>query len=593
MPHENLAAMIRTAADRYGERVALRHRSRDGAWTAVSYAELGRRIEAFASSLLELGVAAGDRVGILSQNRPEWAIADFAIQSVGAISVPIYATSPEGQIRYIVEDAGLRLLVTGDGDDYGRALSVREAAGAPERIVVCDPDVAPAEGDLSFAGLEERGRLAPRADEVAARTAAVGPDDVATIVYTSGTTGDPKGVMLSHGNFAHQFRALDRWFHVDGRDRSLCFLPLSHVYERAWSYYVYRQGVQNYHLSDPRQVVRYLADVRPTVMVSAPRLYEKVHAAVLDRLSRASTLRQRIFRWAMGIGERHHGARCAGRRIDPWLRLRHAVADRLVLRRIRDLMGGPKNFISAGGAGMAEDIEHMFFAAGILVCRGYGLTETAPMVTANCPASFRFGTVGRVVHGCEVRIAEDGEILVRGPNVMKGYWNKPAETAAAFRDGWLRTGDVGELDADGYLTITDRIKDLIITSGGKNVAPQKIEVMVGRDHYIEQIAVVGEGRKFVAALIVPFYEALEDLARRRGWRFRSRSELLSRAEVVRFFKERIEKHSNELAGFERIRRFALVPSAFSQELGEITPTLKVRRAAIAARYAQLIDRMYV
>ncbi len=591
MSKENLASMIRAKSSEYGELVAMSFKE-NGDWKKITYRALGASIENLANGLLELGVKAGDRVGIMAPNSPEWAIADFAIQSVGAITVPIYATNTSGQAEYITQDAGLKVMFVGGAEEFEKVSPFAERSSITRVVVLDGTSTGQSDITLTYSELLAKGGEAQRGGEIEELLAGIATDDVASIIYTSGTTGEPKGVMLTHGNFFHQFRAVDERFSVTTEDRSLSFLPLSHVYERSWSYYVFNSGAQNWYVRDPKQVISYLSDVRPTVMVSAPRLYEKIYSAVHDKLSHASPLRQKLFHWAVATGRAYASAKHGGKRIGVGLEIKHALADKLVLHKIRDIVGGPKNFFSAGGAPMATEIEDLFFSAGILVCRGYGLTETAPMLTANCPDAFRFGTVGRPVVDCEIKIADDGEILARGPNLMKGYYNNPEATDHVLRDGWLYTGDIGELSEDGYLTITDRKKDLIITSGGKNVAPQRIETAVGKDHYIEQIAVVGEGRRFVSALIVPFFSALEEFAERKKLQFESRRELIRMPEVVKFFRERIDAQSYELANYEKIKEFRLLPDDFTLAGGEITPTLKVKRNNIAAKYQDLVEEMY-
>ena len=591
MSRENLASMIRSKTSLFGDATAMYFKE-GSEWQEISYRELGKRIENLACGLLELGVEPGDRVGIMAQNSPEWAIADFAIQSVGGITVPIYATNTAGQAQYITNDAGLKVIFAGSAEEREKIETFVETSTIQRVVMLDGSPFEPSATMLSFSDLLAKGRDARRGEELESILTGINEEDVATIIYTSGTTGEPKGVMLTHGNFYHQFHAMEGWFSVTPEDRSLSFLPLSHVYERTWSYYVFHQGAQNWYVRDPKQVIAYLSEVRPTAMVSAPRLYEKIYSAVHDKLSQASATRQKLFHWAVATGSEYAKAKHAGEPIGAKLKVKHAVADKLVLHKIRDIVGGPKNFFSAGGAAMAAEIEDLFFAAGILVCRGYGLTETSPMLTANCPGAFRFGTVGRPVAGCEIKLADDGEILAKGPNVMKGYYNKPEATDRALRDGWLYTGDIGELSEDGYLSITDRKKDLIITSGGKNVAPQRIETAVGKDHYIEQIAVVGERQPFISALIVPFFTALEELAERKKWEFKSRVELIQLPEVLQFFRERIDAQSGELANYERIKEFRLLPDDFTLAGGEITPTLKVKRNSIAMKYQDLVEEIY-
>jgi long-chain acyl-CoA synthetase len=583
--------MIRESARKFAGKTAMRHKVGD-AWQSISYRELDDRIRAVAGALLEEGILPGEKVGIFSPNRPEWAIADFAILSVGAVSVAIYATETTKGAEFIARDGELRLVFVGGQAQYDKMKSSFAALEQLEKIVVFDDDAA-IEGDesLRFRDFVERGRVSGQDGVLDACLERAVADDVATLIYTSGTTGTPKGAILTHGNFFHQFSAVDERFVVGPTDRSLCFLPLSHAYERTWSYYVFRQGAENNYISDPKRVVEYLAEVKPTLMVSVPLLYEKIYATAHARLETASTVEKWVFGWAVRTGKRYHQRRSAKRAVGPALALEHAVADRLVLARIRELMGGPKNFLSAGGAPLASEVEEFFFAAGLLVCQGYGLTETAPMITCNAPGAFKFGTVGKPVRDVKVRIGDEGEILVRGPNVMKGYYKKPEETRRAFVDGWLRTGDAGELDEDGYLRITDRIKDLIITDNGENVAPQHIEMTLKVDVLIEHVVALGDRRKFLTAIIVPQFGVLEEYARAHQITFSSRSELVHRSEIIDLYRSHIDARSTELAPYERIKGFTLLDHELT--LGdELTPTQKFKRKAIVTKYADLIEQMY-
>ena len=591
METSNLARMIRESARKFSGKTAMRQKVGD-AWQSISYRELDDRIRAVAKALLEEGIRPGDKVGIFSPNRPEWAIADFAILSVGAVSVAIYATETTKGAEFIARDAELRLVFVGGQAQYDKMKSSFAALEQLERIVVFDHDAA-IEGDesLRFRDFVERGRVSDQEGALHDCLERAAADDVATLIYTSGTTGTPKGAILTHANFFHQFSAVDERFVVGLSDRSLCFLPLSHAYERTWSYYVFRQGAENNYILDPKRVVEYLAEVKPTLMVSVPLLYEKIYATAHARLETASAIEKWVFGWAMRTGKRYHQRRSAKRGVGPALALEHALADRLVLARIRDLMGGPKNFLSAGGAPLAKEVEEFFFAAGLLVCQGYGLTETAPMVTCNAPGAFKFGTVGKPVRDVEIRIGDEGEILVCGPNVMKGYYKKPEETRRAFIDGWLRTGDAGEVDEDGYLRITDRIKDLIITDSGENVAPQHIEMALKVDVLIEHVVALGDKRKFLTAIIVPQFGVLEEYARAHQIAFSSRSELVHRSEIIDLYRSHIDARSTELAPYEQIKEFTLLDHELT--LGdELTPTQKFKRKAIASKYADLIEQMY-
>jgi len=590
MQDPHLGRLIHRTTKEYGDCIAVRYR--DGQeWKELTYRAFGEKIDDLAKALIAYGVNEGDMVGIFSENRPEWAMTDFAALSVRAVSVPIYATNTAQQAEYIVADAQLRIVFVGDQGQYDK---IKSCSGAYENLkyVVAFDSTVKLRGDDSFyfSDFLERGARSSHDDVLNERREAGSPDDIATLIYTSGTTGDPKGVMLTHANFCHQIDAVDANFDMGQKDRSLCFLPLSHAYERAWSFIVFKNGVQNNYLANPKQIIEYMQDVRPTAMVSVPRLYEKIYSTVYDRLEKASPLKKKLFNWAIAVGSEYEYAvrkQAAGL----FLKVRHGVADRLVLSKIRDIVGGPKNFFSAGGAALSQDIEEFFFAAGLLVCQGYGLTESSPMITYNCPGAFKFGTVGRPVPLCEVKIGEYGEILARGPNIMKGYYNKP-DTAATIVDGWLKTGDVGIIDEDGFVKITDRIKDLIITSGGKNIAPQRIETFVGRDHYIEQVEVIGDGRKYVSALIVPAFPTLEAYAREQGISFASREDLVQKQEIIDFYGKRIEEQSGELAGYEKIKAFTLLPNEFTQEGGELTPTMKIKRKVVVEKYQDIIDAMY-
>jgi long-chain acyl-CoA synthetase len=590
MEIRHLGLMILDSCERGGDRVAARCQ-RDDRWLEFSFADFGRRFRALAGWLRDGGFAAGDRAAIFSQNRPEWAMADFAVQVLRGASVPVYATNTAAQLRYILDDAAVGVLFVGGADQQATAREAVADMDRPPTIVTFD-DPLPSLGDgvLSLEALTDGDGLAE--SDLRAELDQASADEVATIIYTSGTTGEPKGVQLTHANFSHQAAAVAAAFDVGPDDRSLCFLPLSHVYERSWSYFVYAVGAQTTYLEDPRQVVDTMQEVRPTVMVSVPRLYEKIYGTVWDRVEHAPALRRALFSWAVGIGFQANSKRFRGGSVGPWLALRHAVADTLVLSKIREIVGGPKNFFSAGGAPLAKEIEEFFLAAGLLVCQGYGLTETSPMVSYNTPGAFLFGTVGRPVPGCEVRIAADGEIQVRGPNVMVGYHNKPEATDETFVDGWFRTGDVGTLNDDGYLRITDRIKDLIITSGGKNIAPQAVEMAIGKDHFIEQIAVIGDQKPYVGALVVPTFPVLEEWAGRQGIEWSDHADLVAKPEVEALYRDRIDGQSHELAHFEQVKRFRLLTEAFTQEAGEITPTLKLRRKQIVERRRADIDALY-
>ena len=592
MSQQHLATLAFQSAHTYADEIAMRVQG-DDRRRPITYREMGDAVRTIARGLLALGVQPGDRVGIFAENRPEWALVDFAILAVGGICVPIYATNVQHQAAYLVEETDMTVLFTGSQSNYDKAVALAVDAPALQHIIAFDdPTTLSGENSRHLSDLMALGADPATDGEIDARLSAASPDDLATIVYTSGTTGEPKGVMLTHANIFHQLKALDGHFHVGPGDRSICLLPLSHVYERSWSYYIFHTGATNYYLSSPKEIVAALADVRPTVMVSVPRLYEKIYAAAIHGLSQGSGVKKKLFYWAIDVGKRYRYAIKDGRSPGPALALQHKLADRLVLRKVRAVVGGPKNFFSAGGAPLSKSIEEFFFAAGLLVCEGYGLTETSPMVTFNSPQAFKFGTVGKPILDCEVKIDDTGEILIKSPSLSQGYYRKPEATAAAFRDGWFHSGDVGEFDAEGFLRITDRIKDLIITSGGSNVAPQKIETVYAKDHFIEQFIVIGDRRKFISALIVPNFEALSVHARTQGIDYQSYDELVGHPAIQTFYRQRVDNLSQELTPYERVKAFTLLPAPLAQETGELTPSLKVKRRVVAEKYATRIEAMY-
>lgn len=600
MNFQHLAVMIAQSAQKYADQPAMNayYANGEGAHPGpISYAEMYRRIRTIGRALLSLGVQPGDRIGIFAPNCSEWTLVDFGILSVRAVPVPIYATNTRQQAAYIIDETEMTLLFVGDQEAYAKIAIDPDRSPALRTLIVFDEGDAEEETplhapDLHFGQFLQLGADTHLDGSLDGRLAEAGPDELATIIYTSGTTGEPKGVMLTHANLLHQFKALDGQFHVGPGDRSLCFLPLSHVYERSWSYYIFHTGAENYYLTDSKAVIAGMQAVKPTVMVSVPRLYEKIFAAAHHGLEEGSGLKKKLFHWALGVGFDYQLRRKEDRPIGVGLTLQQALADRLVLSKIRTIVGGDKKFFSAGGAPLAPSIEEFFFAAGLLICEGYGLTETSPMVTCNTPNAFKFGTVGRPIVDCQVKIAANGEILVKSPSVTQGYYRKPEATAAAFVDGWFHTGDVGEFDDEGFLRITDRIKDLIITSGGKNVAPQHIETVLAQDYFIEQSIAIGDRRKYISVLIVPNFVALEEYAAGQGITWQTRQELVDHPTIVAFYQSHIDHYSQELAPFEQVKAFTLLPAPLTQEGGEITPSQKTRRRAVMAKYAHLIEAMY-
>jgi long-chain acyl-CoA synthetase len=526
-------------------------------------------------------------VGIFSPNLPEWTLTDFACSSAGLVSVPLYDTSTADQVHHILADSGCRMVFVGGDEELAKIVEIREQLPALERVVSfaesTSVGIATLAGELSAAPADT--------SAVDARLESGSADDLATIIYTSGTTGEPKGVMLSHRGFTHQVDVLNDYFDITSRDVSLCFLPLSHALERAWTYEVLDNGALNTYVPDPRTVPELMVRARPSLMVSVPRLYEKVYLAAHDKVA-DSRLKRRIMTWALRIGGGYHTALEEGREPDSYLRLRFRLADKLVLHSVRDAMGGPKTVLASGGAPLRRDVEEFFSACGLVVLQGYGLTETSPLVSFPSYAKHRFGTVGRVIDGGEVRLGDDDEIWYRGPNVMLGYWNKPEDTAAVMVDGWLRTGDVGRIDANGYLQITDRIKDLIVTSNGKNIAPAAIEGLLASDPLFEHTLLLGDNRPYLTLLVAPSLPHLETIGRQLQLTWSHRDELLSHPEVLAELRRRVAGLTAKLASYEQIRDLRLLIDDFTLENGLLTPTLKVKRKEVERRFSQLVDDMY-
>ncbi|MBP8979688.1 MAG: long-chain fatty acid--CoA ligase [Syntrophobacterales bacterium] len=592
MPEKHLALMVGKLAKKYGGRTALRYRE-NGVWQDISWQEADAQIRDAAKGLLELGVPEGGMVGIFSQNRPEWTLADFAILSIRGVSVPVYATNTAKQTEYIVNEAEISVLFVGGGEQYAKAVSLLGVSPYLKKIVVFDKTIPLAGNDqaMYWQDLLALGRKSTREQELAARLKRADMNDLATLIYTSGTTGEPKGVMLHHSNFYFSFQAHEKRLSVSDQDISMCFLPLSHVFERAWTYFALGNGMVVNYCDDTGKIVEYLQEVKPTIMCAVPRFYEKIYGAIFEKLEKAPPSKKRLFMWAVELGDRVY-RRVKEKQPLPWdLRLKHRIAEKLVLLKLRDIVGGRIRFFPCAGAPLSKHIEEFFHAVGIPIKYGYGLTETTATVTCHEEYHYRPGTVGKPIYGVDVKIAPNGEILVRGETVMKGYYKKPEATAEVFEDHWFKTGDVGVLE-DGYLTITDRIKDLMKTSGGKYIAPQLIETTIGKDHFIEQISIIGDERKYVSALIVPAFDALEDYAKSRNIPYNSREDLIGHPEIVQFYQERIEQNQRELAGFEKVKKFRLLAKAFTQEDGEMTPTMKLKRKVINEKYRDIIDGMY-
>jgi long-chain acyl-CoA synthetase len=593
MPSMHLVTLIRNRALQGGSRPAQRYQA-GGEWRTVSWSALGEAMDGCACGLIALGVQPGEMVGICSRNMPEWTQADLGILSAGGVSVPIYPTSTVDQFRYIVRDAGIRVVFVGEQPQFDRALTLLNE-GEIDQIVALDSslDLDGCPRARHFSGFVQSASDAASAEELERRRAAYRLTDLLTLIYTSGTTGEPKGVMLDFANLAACIEMHDRRIDLGESDVSLAMLPLSHVFERAWTYYVLYRGAENVYIRDPQRVMDVIGDIKPTAMCAVPRLYEKAYATIEARVAQAPRVRRAIFRWAVAVGTRVVRRQQADEPLSVWLRWQHTLAERLVCRALRQRFGGRLKLMPVAGARLADDVHLFFQAMGFPLRYGYGLTETTATVSFNGP-DFRLGSIGTLLHGIEVRLGDGNELLVRGATVMRGYYKKPDATRDVMTaDGFFRTGDKCELDDEGRLYFVERLKDLMKTSNGLYVAPQLVEGTLGKDRYIDQVAVVADARHFVSALIVPCFESLEEYARSVNLQYQCKAELLRHSTVVEFFETRIAELQRELARFQQVKKFTLLPEAFSVELGEITPTLKLRRRIIEDRYRDEIEAMYV
>ncbi|MCS7312149.1 MAG: long-chain fatty acid--CoA ligase [Acidobacteria bacterium] len=602
MQFRNLAEMFLHYVRQYDRPDAL-YVKRHGQYRPISTREFYDHVVELAHFLRSMYVQPGDRVAILSENRPEWFYADMATLSIGGASVPIYATLPPGQVAYILQDAQTVGVFVSTLEQLAKIESIAADLAAFLRFVVLFEeagDYRPAlPAAVQFFSLEramEVGRQdrARQPDWWDRAVASVQSEDLATIIYTSGTTGEPKGVMLTHRNFLSNIEAVLQVLSLGPSDVHLSFLPLSHVFERMAGYYTMLTGGARVAFAESiDKVAENLLEIRPTVIIAVPRFYEKVKARI-DAMARQLTgLRKRLFEWALRVADRVGEQRRAGRPVPPWLALQYALADRLVYHKIKARTGGRVRTLVSGGAALRKDIAIFFDNLGLRILEGYGLTETSPVISVNTPTAWKPGSVGRPIPGVEVKIAADGEILTRGPHVMKGYFRRPEATQAAIDpEGWFHTGDIGELDPDGFLYITDRKKDILVTAGGKNIAPQKIENLLKQSPWIEEVMVVGDGRPYPAAFIVPNRERLVAWAQEKGLPVEPYEEFLRHPTVIQLYEQILQDLQTSLARFEQVKRFVLLPQSFTIEAGELTPTLKVRRRIVMEKYEHLIRELY-
>ncbi len=596
-----LTSLVRNQAHKYGERAVLSFKSSlQGSWDDISWNDFSRRVDNAACSLEILGIEPTHTLGVFSANRPEILITDFGAFANRAVPVSIYATSSEEQVEYIVNDSCIPLLFVGNQEQYEIARKVAAKCHCLRQIVTYE-NVTLQHDDHHTMTFESFVRLGEAAgelcrNEVASRTEAARPDDIATLLYTSGTTGEPKGAILLHSCFDAALSIhKERLTMLSDNDTSISFLPMSHIFEKAWTYYCMFTGMKVSINLDPHDIQTSIREVCPTCMCSVPRFWEKVYAAVMAKISRMNAVERLFVNRALSVGRRRNLDYVRmGRKVPAWLEMQYRFFDKRVFGPMRKVIGieHGKLFPTAG-APLSTNIVEFLQSCGIPIIIGYGLSETTATVTCFPNAGYEIGTVGTVLPRIRIRIGEQDEILVKGPTVMAGYFNKPEETAAAFTaDGWFRTGDAGKIDDTGALILTERIKDLFKTSNGKYIAPQAIESRLGEDKYIEQVAVIGDKRKYVTAIIIPAFEALKEYARKKHIRYKSIVDLVNNTEIKRMIEERIEKLQKGLAGYEKVKKFTLLPKEFTMESGELTNTLKIRRPVINHRYAREIEAMY-
>ena len=563
-------------------------------WTHLSGPEVVERVRRIALGLAQMGVKAGDRIAIISENRPEWSLTDLAILSLRAVNVPIYTTQAVEQVRYILEDSGAKMLFVSGKKLLKHAEAAIQSVERIEKLVFFDSDAKP-DGDnraMTLAEVEQQGIEVGDSVDFDQLLSEVKADDLATIIYTSGTTGEPKGVMLDHESFTSNIVAISKGLPIKSTDRSLAVLPLSHIFERAVFYVLCSNGVSIHYCASFDQLASHLQEVKPTIMTAVPRLFEQVYHKIVKKGKAAGGYKTRLFDWALDVGQQYWNARDMHETVSPVLAAKHKVASRLVFSKWRDGVGGHLRFFVSGGAPLSKKLSYAFWAAGIPILQGYGMTE-ACIVSANRPEDNKVGSIGTPFEGIEMKIGDQSEILVRGKNVMQGYFNKPEETAKAIdSEGFYHTGDVGYVDKDGHYYVTDRLKDLFKLSKGKYVAPLQVESLLKQSPLVSQAVVVGSGRKQVGALIVPDWEALKDALKEDGIAAEgSREELCENPHVVKRVQRDAVELTRELNDYERVKRVYLLPREFSIDKGEMTPTLKIKRGVIDEKFEEAIDEI--
>jgi long-chain acyl-CoA synthetase len=590
---ENIASLFYGQVESNKGKTALR-RKKDGSYIDIKWEDYGHNVRKMACALINLGLKDGDRVAIFSYNCPEWAYMDLAALSLRAVVIPIYFKSNALQVEFILRDSKTSLIMVGDESQFATVNSIRDRLPDMKKVIYAGEKVP----GKDPAALTVSSLLAGEADkveaaELARRIGEISPDDIATLVYTSGTTGEPKGVMLSHKNLLANVRSDLTAVSMGKGDVGLSFLPTSHVLDRVVVHYmnIVIGGTVAY-AGSLESVLEDIQLVRPTAMCGVPRMFEKIYSGIFDRVNSGPAMQKKLFHWAVVTGSAVVSKRAAKKPISPWLKLNYALADALIFVKIRKLFGGRMKLFASGGAYLQEEIDIFFRAIGIPIMHGYGLTEATCTVTLNTRDDFKPGTLGRPLPGVKISTAEDGEILVRGDLVMKGYYNRPEDSSEALEGGWLHTGDMGYIDGQGYLVMTDRKKDILVTSGGKNISPQRLETLLRTSRFIEQAVIIAERRRFVSALIVPDFLQLKQYCLGAGIEYSVPGEMVKKSEIIKLYEAEVDKVNSMLDSYEKIKSFVLMPQELTAEAGELTYTLKVKRRVVDEKYRAIIDKMY-
>lgn len=590
---KHIALMMLERVKKFGAKTALMDKPY-GTWEGTSWESFGQQIKMVAKALIEMGVKEKEMIGIFSQNKADWTIADIGILSTRAVSVPVYATNSAEETGYIVNDAEIRILFVNDQEQYDKALKVLKTSDFLQTIIVFDKTVTleSEKHSLYFQDFLESGNSPKNDQALEERLNSAGPDDLYTLIYTSGTTGPPKGTMISHKGALCALYGTGYPMPVGESDVSFSFLPLSHVFERTWTYFVLSRGAENHYCHDTSQIKEFLAEVRPHYMVSVPRVWEKIYGTIMEGVKNAPEKKQKIFKWASDIGGRYYPLKNKNASIGLGLKIKHFIAKKLVLGKIQEAVGGRAKFYHVGGAPFSSEIHEFFVNAGVRLGSGYGMTELFPICVCT-PEDIGFGTSGKPIPLMNVRIADNGEIQAKSPSLMTGYWKRPdAFNESLTEDNWMKTGDIGEITPEGYVKITDRIKEIIITAGGKNISPQTIETSLKEDIYIEQAVAIGDNRKYISALIVPSFAVLEIYAKENGIDFSSHEDIVENSAIIDFYEKRISQCTRALGQVEKIKKFVLLPNELTQEAGELTPTSKLKRKNINENHNIIIESMY-